>query len=109
MLRKDSSPANLVMLSNLRFDVIARNMETDDLVLDLLPRSSKGIPVKQVAEASFLLVGVDILPRKMEVEAETRVTLEAEYVGYDEVFEDFVTVKMHPDPEGNEEGRIEPV
>jgi hypothetical protein len=103
MLRKESLPANVAMLSNLRFYVLASDAEREYLVLDLVSRSRQGTPVKQVVDASFLLGGVDIIPWKSDDETETRVTLEARYTGYEEVFEDSVTVRMHPDPEGTEE------
>jgi hypothetical protein len=99
-----SSPA---MLSNVRFNILA-SFERDDegreyLVLDLVPRAGKGIPLKQISEASFILSSVHVLSWKKEDGAEALVTLETKYCGYDEVFKDFATVKMYPDPVNTEE------
>ena len=99
-----SSPA---MLSNVRFNIL-KSFERDGegreyLVLDLVPRAGKGIPLKQISELSFILSSVHVLSWKKEDGAEALVTLETKYCGYDEVFNDFVTVKMYPDPVSTEE------
>ncbi|KAF3104136.1 hypothetical protein TWF706_004607 [Orbilia oligospora] len=54
LLIKDYEPEPPTMLSNLRFNIFTR-YSNEFLIIDLVPRSSKGVVLKYVREASFLL------------------------------------------------------
>ncbi|KAK6516193.1 hypothetical protein TWF506_006104 [Arthrobotrys conoides] len=54
LLHEDYEPDPPSMLSNLRFNIFTR-FDDDFMYIELVPRSSKGIPLKYVKEASFML------------------------------------------------------
>ncbi|KAK6349290.1 hypothetical protein TWF730_010040 [Orbilia blumenaviensis] len=54
LLHEDYEPDPPSMLSNLRFNIFTR-FDDDFMYIELVPRSSKGIPLKLVKEASFML------------------------------------------------------
>ncbi|KAF3909884.1 hypothetical protein ABW21_db0207136 [Orbilia brochopaga] len=104
LLHEDYEPAPPSMLSNLRFNIFTR-FQDGFMYIELVPRSSKGIPLSLVKEASFML-GL-VKPYKWTENRTTYVFLYASYYeneGHDRdpnsgniTWDDGVDVDMGPE------------
>jgi hypothetical protein len=102
LLAENADPPVPNMLSNLRFNVIKRWREDDKkrgkyLVLELVPRTKKGVLVHKVMDASFLLSRALIVPYFGKDEREPWVSLKYDYGDWgDKTWNDGTRVTLKP-------------
>jgi hypothetical protein len=102
LLAENADPPAPNMLSNLRFNVIKRWRDDDKnrgkyIVLELVPRTKKGVLVQRVMDASFLLSTALIVPYFGKEEREPWVSLKYDYGDWgDKAWDDGTRVKLKP-------------
>ena len=104
LLAEDADPPAPTMLSNLRFNILKKyradkNGRDKYLVLEVVPRSSKGVLVSQIIDASFLLSRAKITKYEGSEPKTPYVSLKYDYGNFgDKKWDDGVRVLLKPDP-----------